>query len=158
MTNRTISLFIKISIIFIAIAGIALCIFWYPFSVSFSLAEINVEHNGIYWVQVLFYWGASVPCFAILVIVWLIANTIKKDDVFSLKLSKKLTIIFYLLFAASCVFLVGNTVFTVLKWNLFTAIYYFIGVFGIILSFAVYVISKYVIKAQILKEENESIL
>lgn len=164
MTNRTISFLVKISILLIAFAGVIVCAFWYPFSTSFSLTEIgyatadSVSKAAAYWGQLLFYWIISLPCFAVLIVTWLLAENIKKDDVFSFNTSKKLTVIFYLLFVDSCIFIVGNTAFTILSWNLFSALYYFIGIFGMILSFVVYVIAKFVVKAQILKEENDSIV
>ena len=37
MKNSLIALFVRLIIIFIAACGLAICVFWYPFSISLSV-------------------------------------------------------------------------------------------------------------------------
>ncbi len=166
MNPGKISVLMKISILLIALAGVAICAFWYPFSISLTAVGLpsgervpptNAE-NIAFWTQLIFYWAASVPCFAVLLLAWSISNDVKRDEVFSVVTARKLNLAFCILLIDSCAFLVGNIVFTILQWNVFAVVYYLAGALGIALSFCVYAIKKIVDKARTLKEENDSIL
>ena len=65
---------------------------------------------------------------------------------------------FIVLFVSSYVFLIGTALFSIIEFNPYAIVYFFIGVIGIILSFALYVVSTFIQKGQKLKEENDSIL
>ncbi len=166
MNNRTISFSIKICILIAALTGIFVCTQIYPFTAS--LEAFGLSPDGTrpwtdaqylkFWSMLIFYWVMSLPCFAVLLIGWLVSGDIKKDNLFSLGAVKRLKAAFLILFFSSCIFLAGNIVFRALDWSVFATMYAFIAVVGIIMSFGIYVLSKFVSKAQLLKEENDSIL
>ncbi len=166
MNNRTISIFIKICILIAALVGIIVCVQIYPMTAS--LEAFGLSPDGTrpwtdaqylkFWSMLIFYWVMSLPCFAVLLIGWLVSGDIKKNNLFSIGAAKKLKAAFVTLFISSCIFLMGNIVFRALDWSSFSATYSFIAIVGIIISFGIYVLSKFVSQAQLLKEENDSIL
>ncbi len=166
MNNQTVSVFAKISIAVIALAGLCICIFGYPFSISLGVVgvvpggdiEITPVQNVAFYTQLIFYLIDSIPWFAVLVIAWQIADSIKNGRIFTSENVKRLFSAFVLIFSSSCVFLLGTAVFTVLEWNPFAIVYLFIGVVAVVLSFVMYVLAKYIDSARALKDENEAII
>ncbi len=140
---------IRLSIMIVALVGLCVCLFWYPY----------VTGKAYRWLQLAFYWVTSLPCFAILGIGWSLTGDIKKEQEFTVQTARKFLWVFYLLFADACLYLVGNLAFMLLRWNTFYApIYLALGVMGLILSFFAYIVSLYIRKAQKIQEENDSIL
>ncbi len=166
MKNQTVSLLAKISITVIALAALSVCAFGYPFSISLGVVgvvsgeavPITDAQSVAFYTQLIFYLVNSLPWFAVLVIAWQIADSIKADKIFTSVNAKRLNKAFILIFSSSCVYLLGTTVFTALKWNPFAIVYLFVGVVALVLSFVIFVLAKYIDKARELREENEAII
>lgn len=155
---------LRISLIIICVLGVAICALAYPFQVSLTAIGVpsgervppTMEQYIEYWVQLGFYWIASIPCFLILLFGWDISSEIKKGNAFSMKVSKKLDIAAKILFVDSMIYLLAQLVFTMLDWNPFVIIMIIVGLIGLILSFVLYLAARYVQQATIIKEENET--
>ena len=153
----------RLSLIVICLVGVTICAFWYPFQVSLTAIGIPSGERVTptdaqmiaYRVQLFFYWLVSIPCFVLLGFGWEVSSDIKKKAHFSKKTARRLRTSALILFADSITFLLAQPVFTLLKWNPFAPILAVVGVIGLIISFTLYLASRFVFKAAELKEENE---
>jgi hypothetical protein len=160
MNNKRIALILKSVIIMITLIGLTICIIWYPFSISLTTigtvnSNITISQTIEFWIQLVFYWLASVPCFIVLFFSWLITDFIKADEVFSFKVANLLNKSSKTLLLDLLIFLVGNIIFVCLKWNDFALIYFFIALIGFCLVAITFIISHYVVEAANLREINE---
>ena len=155
MKKNMIALFLRISIIIVGLFGIVMCVFMYPFAVSLNTYGLmDVEPATIQqlirsWVQLSFYWIASIPCFIILIIIWKISIIIKKDDLFSNNIVNLINIVIYTLFIDLTFFLVGNVIFLILRWRIFNALYFMLIILGLV------IISFFWIASEIIKKGIE---
>jgi hypothetical protein len=159
----------RIAIIFVFLIGICICCWWYPLSFSLftvgvvsgeSAASIDITpaQNTAFWVQLIFSWITSLPCFAVLCLCYKSTCHAKKEDFFSLPNSKLYKWSGLLLLIDSVIFITGHVVFMFLKWNPFVIIYFVLGFLGLIFALVSYAFYGYLLKAVQLKEENDSIL
>lgn len=137
MDSTKINIVLRISIIIIALCGVAMCAFWYPFSVSLTtIGTVNatptLEQNIKIWAQLSFYWITSIPCFFVLVLMWFITIIFKKEGFFSGRVIKIARIEILTLLVDLAIFLIGNIVFVILGWNNFAIIYFLITVIGLV--------------------------
>ncbi len=166
MKNRIVIGLIRVSILFLFVVGLGICVLWYPFSIS--LDTVGVVQDGpapltqvqriAFWVQLLFMWGVSVPCFYTLHLFFRSTGYAKRDEAFcraNAHLYRKAAIA---LLVGSVVLIAGNVLFIVLEWNSFASVYIVLGVVGLVCALACYVAYRYILKAALLKEENDSIL
>ncbi len=159
MNKISISFFIKLSIIAVGVIGIAVCLFWFPFDGEFSGSHTELISETAYYLRLGFYLACTLPCFIILGIGWALTADIKSENEFSLPAAKKFRAVFFLLFFDCLFFLFGNFLLILLGLHSsFVLIYIALGIVGIILSFLSYVLSVYILKAEKIKEENESII
>ena len=157
MNAKRITIIFRIAIIAIGLCGLLICAFWYPFSISLttmgtSTAAPTTEQNIRIWVQLVFYWAVSVPCFLILVFAWRISSAIKKEELFSNKIVRLINQEISIMLIDLFVFLIGNIVFVLLKWNDFAIIYFMIIVIGLVVISCLW-IALYVIKRGIEMQE-----
>ena len=103
-----------------------------------------------------FYWAASIPCFAILIIAWKISASIKTERLFTDKVAKMIKMCALILLMDLGVFFIGNIIFLLLKMNDFAIIYLFLIVGGAVLSVFLSVLSHYIAKAAELQEISDS--
>lgn len=158
MNAKKITLIFRIAIIAIGICGLLICALWYPFSISLttmgtSNATPTAEQSVRIWVQLVFYWVVSVPCFLILVFTWKVSSALKKEELFSKKIVRLINLEISTLLIDLLVFLIGNIVFILLKWNDFAIVYFMITIIGlVVVSF--FWIALYVIKRGIEMQEE----
>ena len=162
MKNSSIALFIRLIIIFIAACGLAICVFWYPFSISLSVMGLadsvpTFEQNIEMWTQLIFYYLVSLPCFIILFLAWLITCSMKKGSFFSKKNVKIIKLSALILFVDLMVFLIGNVVFLILGWNDFALIYFILFVIGLGLTILIMFFETY-LKKSLKMQENREVL
>ncbi|MDE7348352.1 MAG: hypothetical protein K2N53_01665, partial [Clostridia bacterium] len=81
MNDKKVAWLLRTAIIIVGLFGITVCAFWWPFSISLSalgvdgsLTLMTGEQMAEFWSQFAFYQAASLPCFAILVLAWLVTN------------------------------------------------------------------------------------
>lgn len=159
MSNKNISLMLKFVIIFIALVGLLICTLWYPFSLSLTaikfISPVSQLQKVEFWVQLMFYWLVSIPCFVMLIFYWKIANLIRKDKAFSINVVKKLNTTIKILGIDLVIFFIGNIVFTFLEWNDFALFYFILALLGLCIVCVTCILSHFVKEAALLKEESE---
>lgn len=166
MKNRLIVGLIRVSIIFLFAVGLGICALWYPFSIS--LDTVGVVQDGpdpitlaqriSFWMQLIFMWAVSVPCFYTLHLFFRSTGYAKHDEVFcreNARLYRKAAIA---LLVGSVALIAGNVLFIFLEWNSFATVYIVLGAVGLVCSLACYVVYRYILKAAAIQEENDSIL
>lgn len=160
MTTKSILLWVRCSIVIIALCGLTVCALWYPYSFSLikvglinsKLSELTVAQS---WGLLSFYWAVSIPCFAILIIAWKISTHIKTEQLFTSKVAKMIKLCALMLLIDLSVFCMGNIIFLLLKMNDFAIIYFFLMIGGLVLSVFLSVLSHYVAKAAELQEISD---
>lgn len=136
MKKTLIAGLLRVAIVIVAVFGIMMCTCWYPFSISLSVMGVieavpTVAQNVRMWTQVVFYWLASLPCFAVLVLWWLMTYSLKKGTLFNKGNVKLTKLSAGILFVDLVVFLIGNVVFLFLGWNDFAIIYFILSAIGL---------------------------
>jgi hypothetical protein len=157
MTGKALCFWVRCAIIAMAICGVCVCAFWYPFSISLTtdgLQETGTQ-AGVFWVQLIFYWLISLPCFAVLCIGWKITSALKEERLFVVENATLVKTAVHILFVDIAVFLVGNVVFLALGWNDFVFLYLFFAIIGLVVAVFLAILSHYLYKAAELQEENE---
>ena len=155
MTEKALCFWVRCAIVAMAICGVCVCIFWYPYSVSLTTEKIQGAKTAAYWLQLTFYWLISLPCFAILFIGWKITTEMKSGSLFLETNAKAVKTAVQILFTDIAVFLIGNVIFLFLGWNVFAFVYLFIAVIGLIIGVFMAILSHYLYKAAELQEECE---
>ena len=156
MTGKALCFWVRCAIIAIAICGVCVCAFWYPFSISLTSTKLQAgEQTAAYWTQLLFNWLASLPCFWILVMGWKVTAAIKEDRLFKEEIAKTVKIATQILFMDVAVFFVGNLVFLLLGWNDFALMYLFFVIIGLVIGVFMAILSHYLYRAAELQEESE---
>lgn len=150
MKTDKLSVLLKGGIIVFGICGLLMCVLWYPYTVSLT-AENSVEK----WIQLIFYWLVSIPCFVILVFAWRITGSIKTDEVFTKKTAKCIKLCMFILFMDVCVFFIGNVVFMILGWSKLAFVNLMLAAIGLVVTSVLLVACHYVEKGANLQEEVE---
>lgn len=158
MNTKRITIIFRIAIIAIGLCGLLICALWYPFSISLttmgiSTATPTTEQSIRIWTQLVFYWAVSVPCFLILIFTWKVSSALKKGELFSNKIVRLINLEISMLLIDLLVFLIGNIVFILLKWNDFAIVYFMITVIGLVVV-SLFWIALYVIKRGIEMQEE----
>lgn len=157
MKPVTLAKIAKGSIITFSLIGIIICGFWYPFSISLTTIGITdtaptSQQIVRFWVQLIFYWVVSVPCFFVLILFWKISTAIRYDSVFDNRVSNQIKRCAIILFSDVVVFFVGNSIFAIWKWNSFLLVHFIIGIIGLLFAGFLVILSYYVKKAANLQE------
>lgn len=165
MNDKKVAWLLRAAIIIVGLFGITVCAFWWPFSISLSalgvdgsLTLMTGEQMAEFWSQFAFYQAVSLPCFAILVLAWLVTNRISKGQFFALSTAKLINIAALILYIDLAIFLIGNLVFMFLKWNTFAIMYYFLAAIGCAVAICMSIIAYFVKRSAELKEETEGII
>lgn len=163
MTSKSLFFWVRCSIVIVALCGLTVCAFWYPFSISLSVMGVvdavpTVAQNVQMWTQLVFYWLVSLPCFVILVLAWLMTNLMKKEKFFNEKNIKLANISAIILFADLAAFLIGNVVFLILGWNDYAIIYFMLFAIGLGVALLIKVFEQYMKKAVQMQEETEGLI
>lgn len=155
MTAKRVCFWIRFFLVAVAVCGIYLCIFGYPFLASLSsLSSLANEYQIGAWL--IFLWVVSIPCFVILILMWKISCAVKKEMVFTLAIAKRVKACSQILFIDTSFLLIGGIVFTAFRViDIFIPIIFILSIFGFFLAFVAAVSSHYIAKAAEIKEENE---
>ena len=152
MSKHSLTVLSRITIIVIALCGICICGFVYPFLVS--LNGLGEGSELIMWCELAFYWSSSLPCFAILVLAWLVASTFD-TELFTRRNARLFKVSAILLLSDAIYFLIGNIVFAILGYNPFAILFFFLVITALSVSLALGAAGYYVARAAALREENE---
>lgn len=148
MTEKSLCFWVRCAIIAVALFGLAICAVWIPISV------VNMP-IALRWIQRVFYWLTSAPCFAVLVLGWLVTMQMKKGEFFREKTAKLIQLATVILFVDIIVFFAGTLIFFLLDWNGLLFLYSLVSVVGMFVVLFLAVVSHYVSKAAVLQEESE---
>ncbi len=152
MSKRSLFILARIAIIVIAVCGLCICGFVYPFLVSLNGLSKGTEITM--WSQLIFYWLSSVPCFIVLGYAWRVSASFK-TELFTRENSACFKNSAILLLADSIFFFIGNLVFALMGYNPFAILFFFLVVTALSVSLALGAAGYYVAKAAALREENE---
>lgn len=168
MKNRFLITCSRVAIVFLALVGLCICFWWYPFSISLGTvglapgelggAALDTAQAVAFWVQLVFAWLTSLPCFAALALLFKSTVYAGRDEFFTGRNAGVYRAISVIIFIDSMALIAGNTLFMLLKWSPFALIYYVIGALGVIFSLASYLAYRYLESAAAIKEENDSII
>lgn len=163
MRDITICKLIRLAIAIFFLCGILVCFIWYPFSISLSvIGTVNVQPTTIQniqmWTQLVFYWFVSIPCFVILIIIWLVAGSIKKNQVYERKNIYYIKVSLTILFLDLIIYLIGNIIFLILGWNDFAIVYFIIFLIGVAILALIKVLEKYFKDAIIMHDDTEGLI
>jgi len=159
MSQKSLSVWLKIAIIIFAVGG--LCVYGYILpSWGQDIAEIYPEFAYCYVPWLVFLTLTALPLYAALCIAYRFVFEIKKDNTFCEANAKRLKIIAVLLFTDACYYFAGNLVFGFLGMNhpgivLVSAAITFIGIFA---AAAAGVFSHILLKSVTIKNENDDII
>ena len=156
MEQKTLARWLKFVIIGVAVCGLVADLLIIP-SLGESFVGGDKTLEPLYWPWLIFAWVASLPCYAALILAWLVARNIGKDNSFSMANAKLLKAISIVAAADVAFIFVTEVVFLLLNMNhpgvlLFSLVVLFIG---IAISVACAVLSHLIVKAAGLQEQSD---
>jgi len=157
MSSKTLCNLVRAAVIAVIICGIAACGYILP-SWGASIAKDNPEFANCYLPWLIFLWVSAVPCFAILVLVWKVSTSIKREQVFTIQTARMVKIGAVLLFYDMGFFFIGNILLLLLNMSHpgILLLSFFVDVFGLSLAVLAAVLSRYLTKAAVLQEEADN--
>ena len=156
MSSNTLCKLVRAAVIALAVCGLVVCCWVFP-SVGKSLAYRNPDYAHSYTPWLFFLWTASLPCFAVLGLVWKASTALKYDLVFTAGTARTVKHGAVLIFCATGFFFLGNAVLLLLGMSHpgVMLVSLFVDVFGISLAVLAAVLARYVAKAAALQEEAD---
>lgn len=158
MQDKKLSFLIRATIIFIAVCGVAICLFWVPmgeFGWQIGDACLVEGETKEFWIQVIFHWLVSIPCFYLLWLAWQVTKDMQKGRLFIVENSVRVKYATYVLAGDLLLFLLGHTLFTLLRWNTSYIIYLLVALIGLVVVVFLAVLSHYLSQAAELQEESD---
>lgn len=155
MNYKSLAVWIKSVLIGFALCGAVVMVFAVP-AIGDSLVNIYPEFAYAYTPWLIFLWIAVAPCYAVLVLGWMIASNIARDEAFSAANAKTLKAIAIFAAVDAVYFLVGNITLLLLNMNhpgivLVSLVIVFIG-FAICVASAA--LSRLTSRAADIEDEN----
>ena len=153
LSAKSLCLSVRAAVIAVAMCGIVLCVFVLPFRGA-QIADFGAAGN-LAWLW--FLWISSIPCYAILVLVWLVSGAIKLEQAFTPLVAKWIKYASLLLLADAVFFFAGNIALALMGMHrpVLLMIAMIVDIFAISLAFLSAVISRFIMKAAILQDESE---
>lgn len=156
MTQKSLSLWMKVIVIMLGICGIVLYGFTAPF-IGLDFAKNYPEYSYCFTPWLVFLLITAIPCYSVLVLAWKIATSISSDTAFTNQNSERLKNVSILSLVTSVYMFAGNVIFLALNMNhfsIFLAICLLVFV-GVAISVASAVLSYLVKKAAKLQEDSD---
>lgn len=160
MRKSIVLLISRSAIIIFALVGIAICAA-YPYMIAITTGLMfrpEASDHSVLYIQLIFYWLTSLPCFVILGIAWKITTLVERDEIFSRETARLLKLSAVILFCDILAFLIGNLIFLFLEWNGFAIVHFSISTVGVVVALFLLVMMHFVESASLLKEETEGII
>ena len=156
MSQRSLSKWIKLVLVGFALCGVALWAFVIP-EAGRTIVAGAPEFSGWFWPWLAFAWATAIPCYAVLLLGWKIADNIAADRSFSMDNARLLAHIARLAAADSALVFAVNLIFFFLGMNhpgvaLLMLLVVFVGV---AISVAAAGLSHLVRKAAELQEQSD---
>ena len=156
MTSKTLCRLVRFAAISTSACGLIILAYILPLFIESRIVSNLIPFTWYYpWMAFIIL--TSLPCFAVMVLVWLVSYSVKNDEVFTVKTSKRIQYAAVLLFADAGFFLLGNVVLSILHMNnsLLMLGALFLDIFIIALALLASVLSRYIAKAAALQEESD---
>ena len=137
-----------------ALCGLALFGIILPRFLAYVAGEVpDLPHRA--WL--IFMWALALPCYAVLVCIWKMANEIGSDNSFSLENAKLLKYIALLAGVDSALLLIGNLIFLITKHSVPTLALAsaFVCFVGLAISVGAACLSHLVHKAAVMQEDAD---
>lgn len=158
MNGKNLCFWMRLSVILLALCGICICVFWYPFSRLLFNSEAGTPdapgEAGL-WAHRTLLWVAAIPCFVVLGLAWKVASAIGQDQAFTTLTAKTIRTAARILFVDSMGYLVLNLALLPLGGFLFMGVHFFFILVGLVISVLAAILSHLVQKAALIREENE---
>ena len=160
MKPKNFSLIMKLIIIMLAVFG-ALFYFLFVPMMGREMQEYFVNdiayYTKLYYAWIVLIWLTAIPCYAVLVLAWKMADSVKNDTQFSHKNSGRLSKIALLAFIDGAFFFLMNIIYLFANLNHPGILIASFLVFLVAIAFsaAAKVLSGMVEKAAVLQEEND---
>ncbi|SFH87221.1 Protein of unknown function [Pseudobutyrivibrio sp. OR37] len=156
MELKALEKWLKVILIGVAICGLVLYFVLFP-ALGESIVYNNPEFSYCYWPWLIFLWVSGIPCYAVLVIGWMIATNIGNNKSFSLANVEHFKRISWVAAGDTAYFFIGNVVLLFLNMShpgitLCSLMVVFIGVS---ITVASAVLSRLVKNAAELQEESD---
>ncbi|MBE6591218.1 MAG: DUF2975 domain-containing protein [Ruminococcaceae bacterium] len=152
--KRNIIKLIKPGMLAVILICALLCILWIPRAATYLTECLFVPEAVIYTLFVI----AALPIFVILAIGFSFVKDIEKDTVFSIEVSRRVRLVSVLLFCDCLVVFMAAAVLIALGEYILAPALGFIGLMGFLVDCALFILSDYIKRAAILKEESEATL
>ena len=156
MSSKTLAIFMKIVVVLSALFGLLVCIILIP-SIGNEVIGAYPEFSSWYWPWIAFAWIFSVPCFVILVDIWIVSDSVKDDTVFTLKTAKTIRSAVILLITDAAILFTGNVVLLMVNMNhpSVMLISFVVAIAEIIAALFAEILTRYITKASLLQEESD---
>lgn len=156
MNNDTLSKVLKLLIIGLAISGLVIYLFIFPF-IGKSFIEVLPEASSWYWPWLSFLWITGIPCFMVLILMWQFTSTIKDNKVFSRLNATRILNISKLSILDTIIVIVGNLILLFADKNHPSIMILMLAIIllGITIAIIAYAFSRLIYNAAILQEESD---
>lgn len=146
MDQKKLAIWLKAISVGCALCGLVLFGFVLPRFLAYVADEVPDLPYGAWQV---FMWVLALPCYAVLVCIWLMSNEIARDNSFSMENAKLLKYIAILAGVDSALLLIGNVVFLITRHSIptFALVSAFVCFIGMALSVGAACLSHLVHKA-----------
>ena len=154
MDQRKLAIWLKAIVVGCAVCGLVLFGFILPRFLSYVALEVPDLPHGA-WTA--FMWVLAIPCYAVLVCIWRMANEIGRDNSFSMENAKQLRLIALLAGADALLLLLGNLIFLLVGHSIPTLalVSAFVCFIGLAISVGAACLSHLVRKAALMQEESD---
>lgn len=163
MSQKSLSNWLKMIIVLMAVCGLVVYIYVFPELMSSLVPKIQIDSTekfakmGVWFEWMFILWISAVPCYIVLILGWLIARNIGMDKSFSVANAKYLKYIMIVTLVDCIYFFIANVMmFSRNKSTELIFIVSLVAIFaGIVFAVAVACLSHLVLKASKLQEESD---
>ncbi|MBP5288725.1 MAG: DUF2975 domain-containing protein [Clostridia bacterium] len=156
MKQKALATWIRVALALLGVIGAVVYILIIP-TFGLDLRDSYPEFSGRFYPWLIFLLSTALPCYAILVLGWLIAGNIGRDQSFSQKNARYLKWIAGIAAGLSLYFFIGNLVLLFLDMShpgiVIGAMLFVLA--GIAVTLAAAALSRLVTKAAVLQDEND---
>ncbi len=148
MEQKMMGLWMKAVIIGVGLCLLACCFYLIP-EYGKTLAARYMQYKFLYGRWMGFIWISAVPCFAVLVLGWMLAHTVGKGKAFTQVNVTRLRLISRLAAADTVFFFLGNVFYAFMGWShpVILSLSMLAVLFGVVIASAAAVLAYLVCKA-----------
>ena len=151
---------IRVVLILMLLSMGAMCALWFPVAVDYvggfyeSAGDFEYVKGWLYVICAI----VSLPLFAVFIIAFSFPPAIENDSVFTKKTARNIKCISNIIFA-DCIVFAATVIWIIwMGERILSPVLAFVDVIGIMVAFMLYVLSGYISRAAVLKEEADHTL